>query len=410
MLPTAALEYDLPADLIAQHPITPRDAARLLVVSRSNPDMLEHRVFSELPEILKASLPTTPPLPGAIGDLLVVNSTRVLPARFAGVRSDTLGKVEGLFLRVIPSDSLSDGVLARWQVLLKMRRARIGSTVLLHTPEGQESAYALTLVASAREDGVTSDTDAGGWIVEVSSTTRDTPADSRTILDEIGLTPLPPYILAARRHEHVTIAEAVDKAEYQTVYAQPIDTVAQGSVAAPTAGLHFTPDLLRTLTDQGVQREEVWLDVGMGTFKPIETEFVEQHPMHSELCGVPTTTIEAIAARKNSERGRIFAVGTTSTRTLESFETIDQMRSQSIHETRLLITPGYHFKHIDGLITNFHLPRSTLLAMVAAMLTPVSKLQTQPDLGLQRLKSIYAQAIERRYRFYSYGDAMIILP
>ncbi|MGH7133707.1 MAG: S-adenosylmethionine:tRNA ribosyltransferase-isomerase, partial [Phycisphaerales bacterium] len=212
-------------------------------------------------------------------------------------------------------------------------------------------------------------------------------------------TPLPPYIRAARKRHGVEVDDAVDRAAYQTVYARG-DELSAGSVAAPTAGLHFTPDLLAMLSAKGVDRAEVVLHVGTGTFKPVDTEFVEQHPMHAEWCTAPAATTAAMA-RARFSGGRVFAVGTTSARTLESFTQAELTpNADASHWTRILITPGYQWRHIDGLMTNFHLPRSTLLAMVAALLPG----------GAAQLLDVYREAIVKGYRFYSYGDAMLVAP
>jgi len=407
MLRTDELDYELPEELIATTPAEPRDSARLLVVSRGDPARLEHRVVRELPEVLRPrGAGSGPP------DLLVTNSTRVLPARFRGVRVDTGGHVEGLY--VGPGAGSS-----RWVVLLKMRRMKPDVLVRLFDRDGRRAGVSLRLIE--RADGH----EGGAWVVTVES--EDSEPSSRGVLERIGLTPLPPYILAARRRAHLEVEEGRDRAAYQTVYAtERGERPGFGSVAAPTAGLHFTPDLLARLEAAGVQRAEVTLDVGLGTFKPVETEFVEQHPMHAEWCGVPAETARAIERARSASDGlragapatfgpladargssRIIAVGTTAARPLESFESPEEMLRVGSKETRLLITPGCRFRHVDALLTNFHLPRSTLMAMVAALLAPVGG---DPLAGVARLRGIYAAAVQERYRFYSYGDAMLILP
>lgn len=399
MLRTSDLDYPLPEDLIATIPAEPRDSARLLVVSRTDRSRLEHRTVRELPEILRPTelRANMPP------DLMVANATRVLPARFKGVRTDTGGGVEGLYLRPAPppsplaSGSSNDAAIARWVVLLKMRRAKPGAIVRLFDPAGNESGVQLHLVDRTAEDN-------GAWIVSVARASgRCSTVESQSLLDLFGLTPVPPYILASRKKHELLIEDARDRKTYQTVYAAARAPEGHGSVAAPTAGLHFTPELLANLEAAGVRRAECSLDVGLGTFKPVETEFVEQHPMHTEWCHVPRETAEAIADR----RGRLVAIGTTTTRALESFESTDEMLRESAKETRLLITPGRRFKHVDVLLTNFHLPQSTLLALVAAFLAPA---EGDSAAAIERLKAIYAEAIRERYRFFSFGDAMLILP
>ncbi len=217
---------------------------------------------------------------------------------------------------------------------------------------------------------------------------------------------MPPYILSSRKREEEAgaphpddEAEALHDIEtYQTIYADPARA---GSVAAPTAGLHFTARLLEELAGMGVRTANVTLHVGMGTFKPIETEYVEEHPIHAEWCTLPAATAQAIT-RARRDGGRVIAVGTTSARTLESFDDLHAIAEDVTKATRLLITPGYRFRNLDGLMTNFHLPRSTLLAMVGALLDG-------PD-GLARLVGCYREAIGRGYRFFSFGDAMLVLP
>lgn len=391
MLRTDDLDYHLPPDLIATQPASPRDAARLMVLRRSEPDFIQHRHIRDLPDILRA------------GDTMIVNRTRVLPARLRGVRTDTGGRAEGLFVHELPRAD-PDAPIA-WQVLLKLRRTKPGVTVRLDRSDGAPSPINLRLVARI---GAESGDDAAGWHVTV----HDAPPGATTphILEHVGLTPLPPYILAARRKHDERGDDARDRAEYQTVYAasQP---QGEGSVAAPTAGLHFTPELLETLHSRGVRRAEVELAVGMGTFKPVETEFVEQHAMHSEWCIVPRDTAELVqrtlAAPPTSDAGRLIAIGTTTARTLESFASLAEMLATPSVFTRLLITPGHRFRHFHGLLTNFHLPRSTLLAMVAAFLDDDDRVRGQ---GLSRMLAAYRAAVDAGYRFYSFGDAMIILP
>ena len=410
MLRTDDLNYPLPDDLIATAPAEPRDSARLLVVSRTDESVLEHCFVRDLPEILRppGRRSTMPP------DLMVVNATRVLPARFKGERPDSKGHVEGLYVQpaIVAPDHPEHGKGPLWIVLLKMRRMKPGVRVTLFDRHGRDSGISLRLIERADE--------AGSWVVAVeSSTLRLTPGMTASdLLEWVGLTPVPPYILAARRKGHINIADETDRKHYQTVYAtERGERPGYGSVAAPTAGLHFTPGLLDRLRDAGVRRAEVTLDVGLGTFKPIETEFIQQHPMHAEWCSIPVQTAMQIASARahtsapSALRPRIIAVGTTAARALESFESPEEMQKVGSKQTRLLIAPGHRWKHVDVLVTNFHLPKSTLLAMVSALFHQgASDDETAQHAAIERLKSIYAVAVRERYRFYSYGDAMVVLP
>ena len=399
-LRTSELDYELPPECIATHPAEPRDAARLLVCKRSDPAFVEHRRVRDLPGYLHA------------GDLLVVNDTRVLPARFRGVRRDTGGHAEGLYL----SRGAGGGVgVGGWRVLLKMRRQRAGVIVDLFDHDGRVSGVSLRLLERASAEAAEGD---ASWLVEV--LVDDVPVAGAKAgvdpLERVGWTPLPPYILAARKAAHEERGDTVDRRDYQTVYARE-EREGEGSVAAPTAGLHFTPGLLESLAAKGVERAAVTLHVGLGTFKPVETEFVDEHPMHAEWCHVPRVSMEAIAARRRGGRGeagagsheRVVAVGTTSLRTLESFESFESHCTPAeglTRETRLLITPGHRFRHADALMTNFHLPRSTLIALVSAFL----ERPDHPGEGVTRLLALYREALQRGYRFYSFGDAMLVLP
>ncbi|MEM1423922.1 MAG: tRNA preQ1(34) S-adenosylmethionine ribosyltransferase-isomerase QueA [Planctomycetota bacterium] len=362
MLPTDRLDYDLPPDLIATHPASPRDASRMMVVSRTDPDRLEHRTFHDLTDYLT---PT---------DVLVRNRSAVLPARLAGRRDDSNGRIEGLFLQEHgPGD---------WTVMLKSNgRLREGLVINLYHPDDPGHA-GVTLHIIAR--------DSTGWRVAI---TPDDPAP-RT-LARVGATPLPPCILSSRRASNDTTPDERDRADYQTIYA---DANALGSVAAPTAGLHFTPALEAALASVGVRTSEVVLHVGAGTFAPVTADNVEDHPIHSEHTEVPPETVRAIADARRSG-GRSVCVGTTTVRALES---LGPGQSGFSGPTGLLISPGHTFRMTDALITNFHLPRSTLLAMVCALFD-------DPD-PVERLIACYERAIEERYRFYSFGDAMLILP
>jgi S-adenosylmethionine:tRNA ribosyltransferase-isomerase len=393
MLRTALLEYDLPPDRIATRPVEPRDSARLMIVDRRDPSRVRDALVRDLPDLL------------APGDLVVFNSTRVLPARFRGKRIGTGGRIEGLYLHDAPREGRES---PRWVCLIKGRHTRAGAEIELERADGAPSRVRVIVEGRATDEQ-------GAWLARV-ETRESTPATTVHVLESLGLTPLPPYILRARkdRGEDPDQGEPLDRAAYQTVYAMR-DAMQgaqgeQGSVAAPTAGLHFTPELLARLDSRGIARAEVVLHVGAGTFKPIETQHVEEHPMHAEWCRVTRDTTRRIEETRQ-RGGRIVAIGTTSVRTLETVAARIDPRSNPGNmdddaialETRLLITPGFMWRWTDALLTNFHLPRSTLLALVGAML-PGS-----PEESLATLKGLYARAIEQGYRFYSFGDAMLLL-
>ncbi|HEY8496330.1 MAG TPA: tRNA preQ1(34) S-adenosylmethionine ribosyltransferase-isomerase QueA [Limnochordales bacterium] len=334
-------DYELPEELIAQTPVEPRDAARLLVVHRDT-GLMEHRIFRDLPQYLRA------------GDVLVLNDTRVMPARLFGVKASTGGRVEVLLLRRRGPDA--------WEALVRPgRRLPVGTRIVFG--EGQLSAEVIDR------------TEAGGRVL------RFAPADDLDErLKELGQVPLPPYIRAP----------LADPERYQTVYARDA-----GSAAAPTAGLHFTPELLDRLQGMGVEIVYLTLHVGLGTFRPVQAERVEEHRMHAEYFSVPQATAEAVNAAKREGR-RVVAVGTTVARTLEASAADGRVRCGD-GWTDLFIYPGYRWKIVDALITNFHLPRSTLLMLVSALL------------GRERTLAAYQEAVRQRYRFYSFGDAMLIL-
>lgn len=367
---TSELDYSLPERLVATRPAEPRDASRLLVVSRSEPSLIEHKHFRDLPEFLAAP------------DVLVRNVSHVLPARFGGVREPSGGRVTGLFL-----ESLSPlGARQQWRVMLRANgRLREGATIhLTPHPEVQSTAVMTLLGRDPADQGV--------WIVGVD----DDAIDASATLARIGATPLPPYILHARKVSGMATEDPHDPEWYRTIYDDPATTDEHGaSVAAPTAGLHFTPGLMHSLVEGGVSIADVVLHVGAGTFKPVEAETLDSHPMHSERFSVPEITLERIE-RARAGGGRAVVVGTTTARALETVAATSRREG----ETDILIAPGHDWRLTDALITNFHLPRSTLLAMVASLF---------PD-GLERLLAIYKEAIARQYRFYSYGDAMLILP
>jgi len=363
MLRTDDLNYQLPAHLIATHPTPQRAAARLMVLSRSNPNHLEHHLISDLPKLLNQ------------GDALILNDTRVLPARLLGYRSTTKGRIEGLYLGSIAAHT--------WRVMLKSNaRLQPGTDIILTAQNPGVDPLKLKLITK----------NAAVWTVEVHST-----QPTETLLAQIGRPPLPPYILKARRDRHEADNWDHDDWErYQTIYAGH-DAQA---VAAPTAGLHFTDELLSACAQKGINRTQLTLHVGLGTFKPVETEYLQDHPMHSESFIVPPAALQ-LMQKTRAANTRIVAVGTTTVRTIESIANIEELDPATAirRSTELLIAPGFKFRHSDALLTNFHLPCSTLLALVAAFLG-----------DLPRLHTAYAAAIESKYRFYSYGDAMLILP
>ena len=358
-LPTSLFDYSLPDRLIAQVPAARRDASRLLVVDRKG-HRISHHHFSDLPGFLTA------------GDILFRNTAAVLPARLRAQRP-TGGQVECFLLRPEGRDDA-------WRCLVKPgRRLQPGSTFT-----GPEGAFVGEIISKA-DDGsalVAFKTDEVGGITAVAK--------------RLGEIPLPPYI---QRSQGAGPECESDKSRYQTVYADPARSVA---VAAPTAGLHFTPELLATLRGQGVGFRDVTLHVGMGTFKPIATETVEEHPIHRELYEMPGDTQRSLFPPL---AGRRIAVGTTTVRSVEDFlRTHDAPRDgPHIAEAGLYLYPPCTFRGVDALITNFHQPRSTLLCLVSAFLAPGST-----D-GIPWLMEIYKEAISMEYRFFSYGDAMLII-
>lgn len=339
-LSTDMFDYELPKEFIAQTPVEPRDHSRLLVYSRQT-DSIQHRHFYNLPEYLRA------------GDVLVINETRVLPARLMG-RRETGGIIELLLLNRREKDI--------WETLARPgRRIRPGERLIFSE---KLSADVLRIL----EDG--------GRLVRFNYE-----GIFEEILDELGQMPLPPYI--TERLE--------DKERYQTVYSKE-----NGSAAAPTAGLHFTPELLEVIKGMGVKIVPVLLHVGLGTFRPVKVADVSQHKMHSEYYSVSAQAAQSINEAK-AAGGRIFSVGTTSTRVLETVCGDDgQIKAQS-GWTDIFIYPGYKFKCVDCLITNFHLPQSTLLMLVSALCSR------------EKILEIYEEAKREKYRFFSFGDAMLIL-
>ncbi len=377
---TDELDFELPESLIATTPASPRDSSRLLVVSRSDPDRLEDRVFSDLPSLL------------APNDLMVFNRSSVLPARFRGVNQETGGGFEALYLFDAPD---SDPKGLRWVAYVKTKRPRIGRRVEVIDPTGVKTHVLVEFVEPYPSEGP------GAWVLSVSGIEQGATTDE--VLRSIGGTPLPPYIVSQRKARDEVIDDRKDRDSYQTMYADLNDP---GSVAAPTAGLHFTDRVMDGLNDRKVSTAEVVLHVGAGTFKPIDAERLEDHDMHSEQCSMGSA-LEYFAQGKPSldGSGRVFAVGSTSARTLESFARVHEAGGSIAEQldTDILISPGYEWKWVDGMVTNFHLPRSTLIAMVASMLDDQGN-------GIERVRSIYAHAIHNQYRFFSYGDAMLILP
>lgn len=351
---TADFDYDLPPDLIAQVPAEPRDSARLMVLDRDT-GAIEHRTFRDVVDLL------------APGDRLVANASRVIPARLRGRKVPSGGRVEVLLLRPLGKPGAGAEPPQDWECLIG-GRVRPGSRLLLGDPGGGAGLDA-TVVARLAD---------GCRHVRFES-------PPLAVLDRLGEVPLPPYIRAP----------LADPERYQTVYART-----PGSAAAPTAGLHFTPDLLADLAARGVGWSTVTLHIGLDTFRPVEAERVADHRIHREWAEVDADTAAAICATRRAG-GRIVAVGTTAVRVLESAARqpgagVEAPIAAFRGWTDLFITPGFAFKAVDALITNFHLPRSSLLMLVAAFA------------GKAQIDRAYAEAVRARYRFYSFGDAMWI--
>ena len=337
---TSDFSFDLPEELIAQTPLERRDASRLLCLDRWS-GAREHRIFSELPELLHP------------GDCLVMNDSRVLPARLMGMR-ETGGVVEALLLR-----DLGGG---RWECLTRPgRKTRPGTRLIFGN--GELEAEVLEVA------------EGGNRIVEFKYE-----GIFLEVLERLGKMPLPPYIKV----------ELEDGERYQTVYSKE-----PGSAAAPTAGLHFTKELLARIADRGVRECFVTLHVGLGTFRPVKAEDIEEHEMHSEFCIMPEETARIITETKRSG-GRVVCVGTTSCRTVESFANEDGTMDAKSGWTNIFIYPGYRFKCMDALVTNFHLPESTLIMLVSAFA------------GRENVLAAYNEAVREKYRFFSFGDAMFI--
>ena len=337
---TSDYRYDLPEELIAQTPILRRDQACLMVLPKTGP--VQHRVFTDIESYLSA------------GDVLVVNETAVLPARLLGLRETTGAHIEVLLLKQLEND--------RWETLVRPGR-RVKEGEWLSFGNGKLRAF------------VESRTEAGGRIVRFAYE-----GVFLEVLDELGQMPLPPYI-----HEKLE-----DKSRYQTVYAKTI-----GSAAAPTAGLHFTPELLKRLEEKGVVVQKVLLHVGLGTFRPVSVENVQEHTMHSEYYEITQPVVDALGKAKAAGH-KVFAVGTTSVRVLETASVSGTLTAQS-GWTDIFIYPGFTFHTVDSIITNFHLPESTLMMLVSAFA------------GRERIMEAYRIAVEQRYRFFSFGDAMLLL-
>ena len=363
---SAELDYELPAHFIAQTPIEPRDAARLLHLNAQNGQLSDHFV-RDLPDLLRA------------GDLLIFNDTRVLRARILGAKLSG-GRVEALLLREIERNL--------WEAMLKpSARLQIGSSVWFGNAETPIEAVL------KKRTGAT-------WEIEFHVPER---ADLREFLSRIGEVPLPPYI-----------HEKAPEERYQTTFARPHfrrddDEKPLDSAAAPTAGLHFTPQLLQKLGANGIESAFVTLAVGAGTFAPVKTENLDDHPMHSEAYEIAP----AVAARINEHKkngGRIVAVGTTAVRTLESAVRENGEISSGWNQTALFLRPGADFRIVDALITNFHLPRSTLLALVAAFIENRARNGENGSKrsGVDAVRASYAHAMKNDYRFFSFGDAMLI--
>lgn len=333
--------YDLPHELIAQEPLADRSSSRLMIVDKKR-GFIEHKIFSDLTDYINP------------GDCLVLNDTRVIPARLIGKREDTGGKIEFVLLNNVKEDI--------WEVILKPgRRAKPGSRFVFGNNDLRAEIVEVV--------------EGGNRLVRF-----EYEGIFQEVLDRIGIVPLPPYITK----------KLDDPEKYQTVYAKY-----RGSAAAPTAGLHFTPELLDRIAKNGVNIAYLTLHVGLGTFRPVKVENVENHVMHSEFYRVNEKTADIInKTRQNG--GRIISVGTTSCRVLETVSSDDGYVKASEGWTNKFIYPGYHFKIVDALVTNFHLPESTLIMLVSALA------------GRDNILEAYKRAVDEKYRFFSFGDAMLI--
>jgi S-adenosylmethionine:tRNA ribosyltransferase-isomerase len=359
----SSYDYQLPPELIASHPLAERDASRLLVVDRAS-GTITHTMFRHLPDYLRS------------GDLLVRNETRVVPAKLKGERASTGGKWEGLFLGLEAS--------GLWRLIGQTRgKLQPGESLSLTPADQPGSAERLQIVLKEKLSD-------GEWLaVPRAETLTPNPvepagwAETQLLLERFGTVPLPPYI------ERIT-ASPEDRERYQTTYARN-----PGAVAAPTAGLHFTPEIFARCREKGVEAASLTLHVGVGTFRPVSVERLDDHVMHFERGELPAETAAAIQQTR-ANGGRIVAIGTTAVRTLETVASSGPLAAWS-GETNLFIRPPYQFKAVDALVTNFHLPQSTLLVLVSALA------------GRELILEAYRQAIAERYRFFSYGDAMLIV-
>ncbi len=349
-----AYDYCLPETLIAQVPMVPRDRSRLLVVEQ---DTVRHQLFQDLPQLLQT------------GDLLVLNNTRVIPARLLGRKvNPSFPDAPPLAVEVFLLEPKEEN---HWLALVKPgRRLKPGTSIEFGPLEAP-----LLRAAVIETDEATR-----GRVLRFDVLKAD--LDFEGALQILGQVPLPPYIESRQSQPE----------QYQTVFA-----AAPGSVAAPTAGLHFTPELLETLREKGIRQAYVTLHVGIGTFRPVEVERITDHTMHAEWVDLPEETVRLIQETK-AAGGRVIAVGTTATRSLEGVATQEGTLQPHCGKVNLFIYPGYRWKVVDGLITNFHLPKSSLLMLVSALV------------GRSRLMALYEEAIAQQYRFYSFGDAMLILP
>jgi len=341
-------DFDLPAELIAQSPLVDRASSRLLMMNRST-GAIEHGHFRDIIKHL------------AVGDTLVLNDTRVIPARLFGIKQDTGAKVELLLLK-----SVGDN---RWEALVRPgKKLQTGAVIIFGQQDDHSRPILTAIIESVGE--------MGGRIVRFVYE-----GIFAEILDRLGHMPLPPYIKE----------QLQEKERYQTVYAKHT-----GSAAAPTAGLHFTELLLQEISDKGVNIAYITLHVGLGTFRPVSVEQVEEHRMHEEYYQMSQATAELLNETKQ-RRGKVIAVGTTSCRTLESIASKFDEKFQACEGwTDIFIYPGYTFKAVDGLLTNFHLPKSTLVMLVSAFA------------GIEHIQQAYQEAIDQRYRFFSFGDAMLL--
>lgn len=357
---TAEFDYSLPPELIAQQPADRRDGSRLLVLRRTSGDF-EHSRFAEFPRYLR------------VGDVLVLNNSRVIPARLHGRKADTGGEIEILLLE-------ETSPFEWWVMLRPGKRVRSGTEIIFHTPTGQPTSLTAEVLAK---------NDEGHCRLRFGGT-----ANLRETVAALGEMPLPPYI-----NRSDSASTAADRNRYQTVFAQH-----DGSVAAPTAGLHFTHEVLATLKSGGIETRFVTLHVGHGTFAPVKADRIENHRMHEERFEVPPETADAVN-RAKAEGRRVVAVGTTSVRVLESVAREHEGRLMAgPGRTRIFLHPPAKFSLVDGLLTNFHLPQSTLLMLVSAFAAP-----GEHPRGRDIVLGAYAEAIRERYRFFSYGDAMLLI-